>query len=143
MAEDINSKLTGDDIRRFERTLASFDATLARQEEIVNKVLEVEQNIGTMRLGWLDKYFDAYSKGLDDIIARKTSTLQDTFLIAEHEATKKAKENAQKNNTQTTSYMPSGTAPNNNAGNDGENKTQPVDRGKRKVYQTTRFCCFK
>ena len=83
MAEDINSKLTGDDIRKFERTLASFDATLARQEEIVNKVLEVEQNIGTMRLGWLDKDLDAYSKGLDEIIARKTSTLQDTFLIAE------------------------------------------------------------
>ena len=86
MAEELNSRLSGSDIRRFEQTLASFDATLARQEEIAQKILKAEQDIANFRIGALEPYFDAYSKGLDEIIARKASKLNDAFLIMEHQA---------------------------------------------------------
>lgn len=80
------SKLSSDDIRRFEKSVSEAKALTVRQEEIAKKVLEVEKDIGKVRLASLDEYFDAYSKGLDDIIARKTSKLNDAFLIMEQKA---------------------------------------------------------
>jgi hypothetical protein len=94
MAEELNSKLSGSDIRKFEQTLASFDATLARQEEIAKQVLKIEKDIAELRLGALTPYFDAYSKGLDEIIARKTSKLGDAFLIMEQKAAESYKKSA-------------------------------------------------
>lgn len=80
------SKLSSDDIRKFEKTVSEAKALTVRQEEIAKKVLEVEKDIGKIRLASLDEYFDAYSKGLDEIIARKTSKLNDAFLIMEQKA---------------------------------------------------------
>jgi hypothetical protein len=85
MADDL-SRLSSEDIRRFEKTVSEAKALTARQEEIAKKVLEFEKDIGRVRLASLEEYFDAYSKGLDDIIARKTSQLNDAFLIMEQKA---------------------------------------------------------
>ena len=71
MPEDLNSKLNGSDIRKFEKAIASYDLSIDRQEEIVKKVLAIEKEIADIRLGALQPYFDEYSKGLDNIIARK------------------------------------------------------------------------
>lgn len=93
MAEDINSRLSGEDIRRFEQSLAKFDAGLARQEEIAKKLLDMEKELGAIRLAFLDQYLDAFSKRLDDVVARKTSMLDDTFLIMERKALENYKKN--------------------------------------------------
>lgn len=83
MPDDLSSRLTSDDIRRFEQAVSKLDAGVTRQEEIAKKVLKIEKEIADVRLGALKPYFDEYSKGLDTIIARKTSKLNDGFLIAE------------------------------------------------------------
>lgn len=86
MKEDLG-RLSSADIRKFEKAVSEAKALTARQEEIAKKVLATEQDIGKIRLASLNEYFDAYSKGLDAIIARKTSQLNDAFLIMEQKAT--------------------------------------------------------
>ena len=94
MAEDL-SKLSSADIRRFEKTVSDAKALTARQEEIAKRVLATEKDIGKVRLAALNKYFDAYSKGLDEVIARKTSQLDDAFLVMEQRALKRFKRAAE------------------------------------------------
>ena len=86
MAEDL-SKLSREDIARLEKTISEARDLTARQEEIIKKVLAGEEKIGKLRISYLDEYLDAYSKGLDEVIARKTSKLNDAFLIMEKRAT--------------------------------------------------------
>lgn len=93
MAEDL-SKLSSEDIRRFEKTISEVKAITARQEEIAKKVLEVEQEIGKVRLASLTGFFDEYSRGLDAIVARKTSQLGDAFLVMEQKAADSLKKTA-------------------------------------------------
>lgn len=82
MADDL-SRLSREDIARLERAISEARDLTARQEEIIKKVLAGEEKIGKLRISYLDEYLDTYSKGLDDIIARKTSKLNDAFLIME------------------------------------------------------------
>ena len=77
--------LSREDIAKLEQTTSKIDELTSRQEEIINKVLEGEQAIGTRRMSYLKQYFDAYSAGLDDIITRKTSKLNDAFLFLERQ----------------------------------------------------------
>lgn len=121
MADDLNSRLSGEDIRRFEQTLSRFDASIARQEEIVRKVLEVEKTIGKVRMASLDQYFDAYSEGLDAIIARKTSDLSDAFLIMERRAAKSSKKAAEDANKASKE-----AAATNSGGGSGGNNTKRI-----------------
>lgn len=93
MQEDL-SRLSSADIRRFEKTVSEAKALTARQEEIAKKVLNTEKEIGKIRLASLNEYFDEYSKGLDEIIARKTSQLNDAFLIMEQKALESFKRTA-------------------------------------------------
>lgn len=86
MSEELGSRLSGEDIRRFEKAVSDAKALTVRQEEIAKQVLEVEKEIGQVRLASLNKYLDTYSKGLDEIIARKTSQLNDAFLVMEQRA---------------------------------------------------------
>lgn len=82
MADDL-SRLSREDIARLEGAISEARDLTARQEEIIKKVLAGEEKIGKLRISYLDEYLDTYSKGLDDIIARKTSKLNDAFLIME------------------------------------------------------------
>lgn len=95
MAEDL-SKLSSEDIRRFEKAVSETKALTARQEEIAKSVLAAEKEIGKVRLASLNEYFDTYSKGLDEIIARKTSQLNDAFLIMEQKALESFKKTSDK-----------------------------------------------
>ena len=126
MADDRNSKLSGEDIRKFAETLSKFDASLVRQEEIAKKVLAIEKDIANVRFGALKPYFDAYSKGLDEVIARKTSKLNDAFLIAERKAFESfkqaASETASSNNSKVASQAKASTQ--NNRNDDKTNNSQ-------------------
>lgn len=73
--------LSSEDIRRFEQTLSRFDKSLDRQEEIVEKILASEKDIGETRISYLNRFFDTYSSRLDDFVARKSSKLSDAYLI--------------------------------------------------------------
>lgn len=86
MAENL-SKLSREDISRLERTISEAKDLTARQEEILEKVLAGEKKIGELRITYLKKYLDAYSKSLDATISRKTSDLEDLFLILDRKAT--------------------------------------------------------
>ena len=72
--------MSDENLQRFERILATFDATLARQEEIISKLFDTEADIAKLRIGHLDDYFDSYSSGLDKV-ASKTSGLSDVFKV--------------------------------------------------------------
>jgi hypothetical protein len=101
MADDLG-KLSSEDILRFSKTVSEVKALTARQEEIAKKVLAVEKDIGKVRIAALNDFFDAYSEGLDKIVAKKTSELNDAFLVMEREATKsfkKAAESAKKSSS--------------------------------------------
>jgi hypothetical protein len=78
-------------LQRFERILSEFNASLARQEEIVSRVFEMEADIANLRIGYLDDYFDAYSSGLNKV-ATKTSDIGEQFLILENQFSKVSEE---------------------------------------------------
>ena len=121
MAEDL-SKLSREDIAKLEKTISEARDLTARQEEIIKKVLAGEEKIGKLRISYLDEYLDAYSRGLDEVIARKTSKLNDAFLIMERQAAesfsanlpesgKTKRKSAKKPNTTNNSSTNSDTAP--------------------------------
>lgn len=83
MAEGFSSA----DIAKLERAISEASALLARQEEIVKKVLDAEIDIGNVRIAKLEKFFDVYSDKLDSVVARKASKISDTLLILEKQAT--------------------------------------------------------
>ena len=96
MKDDLG-RLTSEDILRFEKAVSEGKALAVRQEEIAKKVLKLEKDIGKVRIASLDQYFDAYSKGLDEVLTRKTSQLNDAFLIFDNkidEAIKRAETKA-------------------------------------------------
>lgn len=85
MADDLN-KLSSKDIAVLAKINSDATDLIARQEEILTKVLAVEEKIGKIRIAYLSEYFDIYSRDLDAIIARKTSKLSDAFLILDRQA---------------------------------------------------------
>lgn len=81
MADNI-SRYSPEDITKTRKLLSEAKSLLAREEEIVEKVLKGEEVIGKTRVGYLKEYIGLYEK-LDEAIARKTSELTDGFLILE------------------------------------------------------------
>lgn len=81
MAEDFG-KLSPEQIKAFSKTVKDLKNLPARQEEIIEKVLAGEIDIGKQRIAYLEEFFDVYSRNLD-LIARKQSALTDGFLILE------------------------------------------------------------
>lgn len=95
MAEELG-KLSSEDIAKLERTISEARDLSARQEEILKNVITYEDTIGKTRISYLNDYFDTYSKRLDDI-ARKTSKLDDSFLILERRAAEQAAATSERN----------------------------------------------
>jgi hypothetical protein len=93
MAEELD-RLSSDDIRRFNQTISEVRAITVRQEEIAKKVLDMEKEIGRVRIASLTEYLSTYESALDAIIARKTSQLSDAFLIMEQKAAESFKKSA-------------------------------------------------
>lgn len=124
MAEDLNNRLSGEDIRRFEQTLKKFDDSLARQEEITKRALENEKIIAERRITYLHQYFDEYEKL--DMVAKKASSLNEAFLILESLIAKSDKlaENilAARNAAERTNYEVSRAESESAATSDSQNK---------------------
>lgn len=75
-----------EDIARLEKVISKSEALIARQEEIIQKVLQGEENIGKVRIGYLKDYAQEYENILTNIIAKKTSQLKESFLILDNMA---------------------------------------------------------
>ena len=74
-------KLSTEQLQKLANTISEAKNLTSQQEEIIKKVLAGEVEVGNLRIAYLNQYFDQYSKRLDQIVARKTSTLNDTFLV--------------------------------------------------------------
>lgn len=77
-----SGKLSPEQVQKLAKTLSEAKNLTLQQEEVIQKVLAGETEIGNTRIAYLERYFDKYSKNLD-LIARKHSTLNDTFLVLE------------------------------------------------------------
>ena len=73
-------KLSPEQVQKLANTISEAKNLPSQQEEIIGKVLNGEIKIGSTRIAYLEEYFDIYSKKLD-LIARKHSNLNDSFLI--------------------------------------------------------------
>ena len=74
-------RLSPEQLQKLAGTISEAKNLTSQQEEIIKKVLAGEVEVGNLRIAYLNQYFDQYSKRLDQIIARKTSALNDTFLV--------------------------------------------------------------
>ena len=91
MIENFNS-LSSEDIRKLGEALVEARDLTARQEEIIKKVLEGEKEIGELRIAYLNRFGDTFSKILDNVVAKKTSKMSDAFHILEKRAENSFKE---------------------------------------------------
>lgn len=89
MADDFG-KLSQEQLQKLAGVISSAKELTGRQAEIIEQVLAGETDIGKLRISYLQSYFDIYSKSLD-LIARKHSQLNDSFLILEKKATESYK----------------------------------------------------
>lgn len=86
MNDEQFNKLSPEQVNKLAKTINEAKDLTARQAEIIEQVLAGETEIGELRISYLNKYFDIYSKSLDSVVARKKSDLEDAFLIAEKKA---------------------------------------------------------
>ena len=86
MAEDFN-KLSPEQIKKLADTIADATDLTVMQEEIIKRVLTGETEIGKLRIAYLDRYFDTYSKGLD-LVAKKYSKLSENYLLLDNKVNK-------------------------------------------------------
>jgi len=89
LADDFG-KLSQEQLQKLAGVISSAKELTSRQAEIIEQVLAGETDIGKLRISYLQSYFDIYSKSLD-LIARKHSQLNDSFLILEKKATESYK----------------------------------------------------
>lgn len=89
MADDFG-KLSQEQIQKLAGVISGAKELTSRQAEIIEQVLAGETDIGKLRISYLQSYFDIYSRNLD-LIARKHSQLNDSFLILEKKATESYK----------------------------------------------------
>ena len=90
MANEELGKLSPEQIQKLAGTISEAKSLTSQQEEIIKRVLAGEIEIGNTRISSLEKYFDIYSKNLD-LVARKHSALNDTFLILDKKLNDNAK----------------------------------------------------
>ena len=86
MANEELGRLSPEQIQRLANTISEAKNLTGQQEEIIKKVLSGEEDIGKLRISYLEEYFDIYSRNLD-LIARKYNKLNDAFLILDRKLT--------------------------------------------------------
>ena len=83
MAKEDLGKLSPAQLKKLGKVISEAKDLTNQQAEIIEKVLAGEEDIGKLRISYLEQYFDTYSKKLD-AIARKHSALNDTFLVLDN-----------------------------------------------------------
>jgi hypothetical protein len=91
MAKEELGKLSPEQLKKLAKTISAAKNLTTQQAEIIEKVLAGEEDIGKLRIAYLEQYFDIYSRKLD-LIARKHSALNDTFLVLDSKLTENYKE---------------------------------------------------
>ena len=61
---DLNSGLTAESIKNFNRAVDKLERTAAEQKQIVEEVLALEEKIGKVRLSYIKDFKDSYSEAL-------------------------------------------------------------------------------
>lgn len=87
MAKEDLGKLSPSQLKKLGKVISEAKDLTNQQAEIIEKVLAGEEDIGKLRISYLEEYFDIYSKKLDQI-ARKHSSLNDAFLVLDNKLTK-------------------------------------------------------
>ena len=80
MADNELGKLSPEQIQKLASTISEAKNLTGQQEEIIDRVLAGEIEIGNTRIAALERYFDVYSRNLDKV-ASKYSSLNETFLV--------------------------------------------------------------
>ncbi len=90
MAKEELGKLSPEQLKKLGKVISEAKDLTNQQAEIIEKVLAGEEDIGKLRISYLEEYFDIYSKELDRI-ARKHSALNDAFLVLDNKLNKNYK----------------------------------------------------
>ena len=90
MENESLGKLSSEQLQRLASVLSDAKSLMKQQEEIIEKVLEGEEDIGKLRISYLESYFGKYFDNLD-LVARKCSSLNETFLVLNEQLTKSFK----------------------------------------------------
>ena len=90
MAKEELGKLSPEQLKKLGKVISEAKDLTNQQAEIIEKVLAGEEDIGKLRISYLEEYFDIYSKELDRI-ARKHSKLHDAFLVLDNKLNKNYK----------------------------------------------------
>lgn len=83
-------KLSPEQLKKLGKVISEAKDLTNQQAEIIEKVLAGEEDIGKLRISYLEEYFDRYSSELDKI-ARKHSKLNDAFLVLDNKLNKNYK----------------------------------------------------
>lgn len=120
MANDLDNKLSGEQLATFNRNVSKLEALEERRQRTAKEVLKLEREIGELRIGFLDQYFDEYSNRLDKVVAKKLDEIPEGFLVLE-----KILENFTDKFTATTSEFKSGSSAGANSTSSGGSSTPP------------------
>ena len=91
MAKEDLGKLSPEQLQRLASIISEAKNLTNQQAEIIGQVLAGEEDIGKLRISYLNRYFDSYSKNLD-LVARKYRDLNDSFLTLEKKITNNYKD---------------------------------------------------
>lgn len=97
--KNMNLGASSEALSNFSNNVSKLEGLEERRVEIIKKVLEAEEDLASTRIGYLDEYFDKFSKTLDSIVAEKTSKLSTAFKILDSladESVKKAAKAAER-----------------------------------------------
>lgn len=97
--KNMNLGASSEALSNFSNNVSKLEGLEERRAEIIKKVLEAEEDLASTRIGYLEEYFDKFSKTLDSIVAEKTSKLSTAFKILDSladESVKKAAKAAEK-----------------------------------------------
>lgn len=78
--EDL-SKLSSEQLQKLARVISDAKSLTGQQAEIIEKVLSGEEDIGKLRISYLEQYFDTYSRNLDFVARKYRDDLDDAFFI--------------------------------------------------------------
>ena len=84
--EDLG-KLSPEQLQKLGRVISEAKDLTNQQAEIIEKVLAGEEDIGKLRISYLNEYFDIYSKKLDSVARKYKDDLNDVFLILDKKLT--------------------------------------------------------
>jgi hypothetical protein len=125
--KNMNLGASSEALSNFSNNVSKLEGLEERRAEIIKKVLEAEEDLASTRIGYLDEYFDKFSKTLDSIVAEKTSKLSTAFKILDSLADESVKKAAKAAEKAQLAAEKAAEATAKNRRNDGT-KPEPVDK---------------